>query len=204
MDAVAVPAPFELSGGSLCLDFANTWGDRERPATDLLGSLDQVLAFARQTGLLEAREADALARRARMDPQAADAALVLARASREAIYALCSELAAGRPPRAAPLDAFNLALAGALPHLRLVAGGAGLRWGWEGAGESLAAPLWPILRSAAELLASPEAGRIRECGGTQCTWLFLDRSRAGTRRWCSMTSCGNRAKARRHYHKGAG
>ena len=199
----AAPPPFELSGGCLCLDFANTWGDRERPATDLLQSLDQVLAFARQTGLLAQEDVDALTALARKDPAAAQGALVRARELREAIYSLCSDQAAGRPPGAGPLRAFNLALAEALPHLRLQAEAEGYGWGWEGTRTSLTAPLWPILRSAAELLASPDLVRLRECGGTQCNWLFLDRSRAGTRRWCSMTSCGNRAKARRHYHKGS-
>jgi hypothetical protein len=44
--------------------------------------------------------------------------------------------------------------------------------------------------------------RVRRCANPECGWLFLDDSRAGKRRWCSMSSCGNRARARRHYHKG--
>jgi predicted RNA-binding Zn ribbon-like protein len=40
---------------------------------------------------------------------------------------------------------------------------------------------------------------IRECAAGTCTWLFLDRSRSHRRRWCSMTSCGNREKVRRFY-----
>ena len=63
------------------------------------------------------------------------------------------------------------------------------------------APLWPIARSAAHLLTSAELTRVRECDGTSCNWLFFDRSRGGSRRWCSMESCGNRAKARRHYRR---
>ncbi|TAL94280.1 MAG: hypothetical protein EPN73_18145 [Paraburkholderia sp.] len=37
-----------------------------------------------------------------------------------------------------------------------------------------------------------------ECAA--CSWLFLDLSRSRSRRWCSMATCGNRAKAQRHYH----
>jgi predicted RNA-binding Zn ribbon-like protein len=62
-------------------------------------------------------------------------------------------------------------------------------------------PLWPILRSAADLLTSPEVHAVKECGSDRCSWLFVDRSRTHRRRWCDMKSCGNRAKARRHYQK---
>ncbi|MFF9228910.1 MULTISPECIES: CGNR zinc finger domain-containing protein [unclassified Streptomyces] len=54
---------------------------------------------------------------------------------------------------------------------------------------------------ADELLASPLVQRIRRCEGPGCGWFFLDRSRSGTRRWCSPGDCGNRDRARRHYHR---
>ncbi|WP_232524336.1 CGNR zinc finger domain-containing protein [Nocardiopsis gilva] len=46
------------------------------------------------------------------------------------------------------------------------------------------------------------ADRIRRCEGDHCVLYFFDTSRNGTRRWCSMAVCGNRAKAQRHYRKG--
>jgi predicted RNA-binding Zn ribbon-like protein len=42
---------------------------------------------------------------------------------------------------------------------------------------------------------------VRRCASDACLWLFIDESKAGTRRWCDMSSCGNRAKSRRHYLK---
>ncbi|MFF9587504.1 CGNR zinc finger domain-containing protein [Streptomyces achromogenes] len=54
---------------------------------------------------------------------------------------------------------------------------------------------------ADELLAGPLVQRIRRCEGPGCGWFFLDRSRSGTRRWCSSGDCGNRDRARRHYHR---
>jgi predicted RNA-binding Zn ribbon-like protein len=60
--------------------------------------------------------------------------------------------------------------------------------------------LAPVVWSAAELLTSGPLERVRECPGDDtCGWLFLDTSRNGSRRWCDMRTCGNRAKARRHY-----
>ncbi|HEX6938971.1 MAG TPA: CGNR zinc finger domain-containing protein [Longimicrobiales bacterium] len=72
-----------------------------------------------------------------------------------------------------------------------------LRWAWRGAGEELEFPLWPVIRSAADLLASGDSRRIRVCAGPDCGWLFVDRSRNGMRRWCDMKLCGTREKARR-------
>jgi hypothetical protein len=44
-------------------------------------------------------------------------------------------------------------------------------------------------------------GRLRPCANEQCRLFLLDHSRAGTARWCSMSGCGNRMKARRHYSR---
>src|SRR5258708_7059779 len=60
----------------------------------------------------------------------------------------------------------------------------------------------PSARELATALARLD--RVRRCANPECGWLFLDDSRAGKRRWCSMSACGNRAKARRHYHKSKG
>jgi predicted RNA-binding Zn ribbon-like protein len=74
-------------------------------------------------------------------------------------------------------------------------------WHWGGPEQALDRPLWPIVRSAAELLSSDERTLLRECAAETCSWLFLDRSRSRRRRWCDMATCGNRAKARRHYQR---
>jgi predicted RNA-binding Zn ribbon-like protein len=58
-----------------------------------------------------------------------------------------------------------------------------------------------VVWSAASLLISPDLRFVRECAGSPCGWLFLDKSRNHARRWCSMQYCGNRAKSRRHYRR---
>jgi predicted RNA-binding Zn ribbon-like protein len=192
---------FELSGGALCLDFANTWSDRGRPETDQLLSYPDLLAFAQEAGLLSAGEGERLSRRAQREPQAAAAALALSRDLRETLYRSLSAVAADRGPAAADLERLNAALPEALSRLRLERRGTELVWAWAAPDAPLETPLWPVLRSAAELLTSEERQRVRECAGSACTWLFLDRSRNRSRRWCSMETCGNRAKAHRHYRR---
>lgn len=61
--------------------------------------------------------------------------------------------------------------------------------------------LYPIAHSAARLLVEDSLYYIRECADQTCEWIFLDCSKSHRRRWCDMKSCGNRAKARRHYRK---
>lgn len=194
---------FELSGGALCLDFANTWSDRGRPETDKLRDYSDLLGFALAAGLLTAGEEAHLTRRAEQDPQAATAALALGRSLRETLYGIFSTVAAGRAPEAADLERLNAVLPEALSRLRLECRGTELVWAWAAPEDPLESPLWPVLRSAAELLTSEERQRMRECAGSACTWLFLDHSRNRSRRWCSMETCGNRAKAHRHYRRGS-
>jgi predicted RNA-binding Zn ribbon-like protein len=192
---------FELSGGALCLDFANSWGDRGRPETDKLLGYSDLLAFALQAGLLTAGKETGLAGRAEREPEEAAAALALARDLRETLYRIFSAAAAGNGPEAADLERLNAALPKALSHLHLERQGTELIWAWATPDDPLESPLWPVLRSAADLLTSEERRQVRECAANACTWLFLDHSRNRSRRWCSMETCGNRAKAQRHYRR---
>ena len=77
----------------------------------------------------------------------------------------------------------------------------GFTWLWAEGGKALDCMLWPIARSAADLLTEGPLAAIRLCEGRDCGWLFLDTSRNRTRRWCDMRICGNRAKARRHHER---
>jgi predicted RNA-binding Zn ribbon-like protein len=192
---------FELSGGDPSLDFVNTWGDRGRPDSDRLGSYAHLLAFVRQAGLVDPEVLARLEAGAQADEGAAGAAFAVAGRLREALYGLFSARAHGRALPVAGLATLNEALRKALPHLGLEERGGTTTWRWRMEGGPLEAPLWPLARAAAELLARTPPAPLRECAGAQCTWLFLDVSRSGSRRWCSMTSCGNREKARRHYHR---
>jgi predicted RNA-binding Zn ribbon-like protein len=103
-------------------------------------------------------------------------------------------------PTPIDLDALRAAYCAALQHARLTpAADGGYVWDWIEA-EALDRVIWPIARSAIELLTSPEVARVKECANAAgCGWLFLDRSKNGSRRWCSMDECGSRDKMRRQY-----
>ncbi len=120
---------------------------------------------------------------------------------REAIYRIFASIASDDRPDVEDLELLNGALGPALANARIVEGQDGFTWDWAGDELSLDRMLWPVARSAAELLSSAQLNRARQCADEKCGWLFLDMSRNRSRRWCSMEYCGNRNKARNYYHR---
>jgi predicted RNA-binding Zn ribbon-like protein len=193
----------ELVGGRICLDFANTLGQHHpEPLSEWLHAYEDLVWWALRAGILPESEAPALLERARKYPQAAAEVFRRAIELREAVFRIFSAAAARRDPERADLDVLNGELARAMPHARIapVSSGCSCDWAWEENG-ALDRVLWPVARSAAEALTSEDVGRIGECAGDECQWLYLDTSRNHSRRWCVMSDCGNRAKAKRHYRR---
>jgi predicted RNA-binding Zn ribbon-like protein len=195
---IATPAGYlyELSGGELCLDFANTVDSRptEEPR-ELLSDYSNLVQWSAQAGAITPRAAKRLDREADRQRGLATAVLRRARTLREAIFRVFSAVAFGTTPPNAALDVLNRHLPAVLKHLRVMRDGADYRWEWERE-DALDHMLWPVLRSAAELLTSDRLDRVRVCSADDCDWLFLDQSKNRTRRWCDMTVCGNRNKVR--------
>jgi predicted RNA-binding Zn ribbon-like protein len=196
--------PFKYVGGDPSLDLVNTvdWTPRGLEH-DRLSGYDRLTRWAEGAGLLAPAAARRLRAAGAARPRDAAAAYQRARWLRWVLQRVFEATAAGARPGPA-LDDLNRALADILPHLTLApgAGAAGgepgpLRWEWRDAGERLDSVLWPVVRAAADLLASDEAGRVRVCGGLDCGWTYVDRSRNGLRRWCEMEVCGTREKSRR-------
>jgi predicted RNA-binding Zn ribbon-like protein len=186
-----------MPGGALCLDFVNTVDPRHRlPSDDFLEDYRALVEWAAQAGAIGAAEARALATVSRRQPAAAAKVHRRAIALREALYELLRPGRAGSKRRRAN-DTLNQELQRAMRHAVLEPAGGGFHLGWA-ASADLDRPLWRVAHSAADLLTSSAAARIRECEGEGCGWLFLDVSATRRRRWCSMAVCGNRAKAQRH------
>ena len=121
---------------------------------------------------------------------------------REAIYRIFSGIAQDEEVEDADLGILNGVLSDAMSHLKISKSSGGFTWDWFGSAEAFDQISWPVVRSAAELLNSEQLDRVRHCADDRgCGMLFLDTSRNKSRRWCSMESCGNRAKAKRHYQR---
>jgi predicted RNA-binding Zn ribbon-like protein len=184
--------PFDLEG-HLALDFCNTIGDwRAEVLRERLFSFSRLVEFGRETGALTAPDAAGLLEEASNQPESASAALAAALTARRRIFVMLAAAAAGHAIAREDLDWLADA---ARPHLGLAPRDEGYEW--TSASGGLDAVLGAVLVSAANLVVSPDLASLRECGAGECSWLFFDRSRNNSRRWCSMASCGNRAKARR-------
>lgn len=195
---------FELMGGPVCLDFVNTLDDRfsDQPK-ELLQSYLDLARFAEDTGILDDLQMDRLFTRSEQTPEA-ERALREAIEMREAMYAVFWAVVKRKPLPAAPLLALNQFIRAAAQHVSLVPAGGRLEWRFDSVRTDFETLLWPIARSAAELLSSDQLAYVRACASKTCEWLFLDESKNHRRRWCDMAKCGNRAKVKRFYVRNKG
>lgn len=186
--------------GAPCLAFANTldWHAAAQPV-ETLHSYADLVNWAATTGILRAADRAALQALAAPQPDAATATYAAALALREAIYRLFTTLGRGEAPSPADLAHITADYQQATAHLQLVHHDNGFGWQWTTLTADLAAPLWPVAWSTVELIMSPWLERVKQCEDERgCGYLFIDTSKNRSRRWCSMESCGNRAKVQRH------
>ena len=192
----------DFIAGEAALDFINTMAGRDQSSPrDRLDSYERLLEWAAHANLLPGKRLRALARLAQAEPAAAAKALARAKMLREALFAVVSALAAGRAPAAEALAVFRVFwLAGATAQdFRFADGRLALEIAAEDDDLDLICAIvaWRVVENV--LTAPP--GRLRVCPGPDCAWTFIDRSKAGRRRWCDMAVCGNAAKSRRFYAK---
>ncbi len=170
---------FRFLGGRACLDLTATAGELGRRA-DRLRTPQDLASWLVGAGLAD------------QPPAASRQDLAHARTLREALYQTIKRLMAGQPPGPGDLAIINDWACRPLPRRWLEADNGQLRARTDAT--TAAALVASVARDAVDLLGGPLAHRIRECSAQDCALLFLDTSRAGRRRWCSMATCGARAK----------
>lgn len=183
----------------LCLDFINTEGRVRNGPPDRLDDLGVFVQWAADEGMIEA---DSSSKLLQSMPEGAvrDRFLAAARDFREALYRIFAAAIEGTAPKPADIAILNRRLAPAMQSLSLT---------WEEGKFLLGAPepetpddlLSQIASSAAHLVRSDKLERVKECSSDTCASLFIDESKNRSRRWCDMSDCGNKAKARRFYRR---
>jgi predicted RNA-binding Zn ribbon-like protein len=189
---IIVPRP------DLSLGLANTVIWRGSAPEESLHTFQDVLAWLASAKVLPERAIADLHKWSDAHPAGAAAVFSETIEIRETLYRLFHSVATQSAPANEDLRRLNRALNEAAPRANLERADKAFGWRIE-AKPTAAGILAPVLWSAADILVGPDSARLRECANDRCLWLFLDDSKNGTRRWCSMQSCGNRAKAHRHY-----
>ena len=196
-----------LVGGHVALDLVNTVAPRlpdNAEQVEYVGAPEDLLRWARRVKLVTEAESMSIQAAWVAAPASAAQALHAAVDIREATYgilmAALGDPAAATPGAAEELERLNLRWAAATARSGLVLGGPTGPVVRLSVGSNPAPLIGDRLAHAAvDLLRTVDLGHVRVCpvaeGG--CGWLFLDRSRNGSRRWCAMADCGTQAKSRR-------
>ena len=181
------------------LDFHNTvaWPRRGKSNNRLPRPIDLV-RWATESGIITRDETRKLRAYCIRDGSRSRLELAEALRLRDLMHHLFSDLVEQRPPADASIAALNRHLKKLRSRQRIEWQHGELRWS-------------PVVRrgtklimdrlalNAAELLTSEDVQRLRTCANPECGWLFLDTTRNGLRKWCSMAECGGRAKSKRYY-----
>jgi predicted RNA-binding Zn ribbon-like protein len=180
---------FHLIGGRLCLDFLNTadWAPSGDAIVENLTREEDMMTWCRRVGLHDLRESVKLS------------GMEDLRDFRSALRRVFLKTMEKVEPDRRDLAMLNGHLGFASHSAPLVFSDRGLRFS-----RAVSVQQAIALSAAAVLTDGHEIGRLKSCPADDCGWLFLDESRNRRRKWCSMEICGNRAKARRHYHRHAG
>ena len=170
---------FRFTSGRVCLDMLATVGSRSLAAVDRWRDGADLGRWCVDAGLLD--EA----------PAVSGAGLEAAREVREALYRLVQARREARLPEREDVDLLNAWAARPPPAPQLGPDGRSKHMVLDG---TLDAALAAVAHDAVDLLAGPQIGKVRECAEETCSILFVDASRPGKRRWCSMNRCGNKVK----------
>ncbi|HEX2410019.1 MAG TPA: ABATE domain-containing protein [Solirubrobacteraceae bacterium] len=179
-----------IVGGDLALDLANTLEGRDTPET--LVDYAELAAWAGLVGAVD--DAEPLTAIAAGQPAAARRALDDVRRLRTTVDGVFRPLAEHDAPPPDALEALAAFAAEAAAHAQLVPHDGGFELSWPA--DNVRRPLWPIAIAAVDLLRAGPLDRLKACAN--CPWLFIDRSRNRSRRWCSMDECGVHLKMRRY------
>jgi predicted RNA-binding Zn ribbon-like protein len=198
--ATATRAPrsaFSFVGERLWLDFVNTDGGTHDP--DTIADFDLLVSWLETAVAFDTERAQMMRRRAIQQPSGATAALMDARRVRSALRTLAERGGVAPQVRLEALAEINRVLgrSAGTRRLEMRLDGTFAR-SFVPVGDAFAGLMIPIVESAADALILGELARVRRCADPRCARVFYDNTKNAARRWCDMSTCGNRAKAARH------
>ena len=191
---------FYFVGGHLCLDFVNTRVASGGEAVELLNGIGDLVDWARLAGVITDAQSDELrwqwSRR-----RDADAMLERVKEFRETLLRMAERVAAGKSIPESSLGQINEFLARRVGRVVVERVKGGFEKKFAADIKEPADLLWPIADSASNLLCYGDLSLVRKCENPECVLYFHDTTKNHSRRWCSMSACGNRMKAAAFYKR---
>jgi predicted RNA-binding Zn ribbon-like protein len=178
-------------------EFINTDDLENGQPVDKLPTLDAALRWFVDRGVIHLEGADRVRAQSAIQPEVATRDLARVRAVRSALREVADAVVEHRAPREGALDAVNRALH-ARQVIELIPAPDGVHVDHRHVGDPVDDALARLADPLVTELTSGHPERIRVCANDRCQWVFYDTSRTARRRWCDMSTCGNRAKAARH------
>ncbi len=190
-----------ICGGALCIDFINTVKDRvSNPMMDYLSDFADLLYWAKRLEIIDVRSYKELLQHATRHPNQASAFFKETIAFRELLYQVLHTTVKTGKATPALLDGYNRVLADYFSCKKIEQLNSELVSGWHFGKGSFKHILAGIVDDSYELLLSADLlEKVKEC--PKCHWLFLDTTKNGKRRWCTMKTCGASVKALEWYHR---
>jgi predicted RNA-binding Zn ribbon-like protein len=195
-------SPFSFIAGSLCLDFVNTVSPRVcGQSRDKLGDVADLIRWSQEAGIIQEGEPLELLAYLEVDSNSAAKVLEEARGLREALFRIFEASVRRKTPAARDVATLNEVLRALPVRLEICSHGQDFRCERKSAQTDYGRLLAPVAWSAADLLASDQVHRVRQCADAECGWLFVDTTKNHSRRWCAMSDCGSHAKSKRYYQR---
>lgn len=191
-----------LDGGVLCFHFINTvYAWRGVNLHEYLNTYDDLIKWCKKVNILSAAQRENLLKEAALHPLKTKKALQQLKEAREMMYHFFSVLAAGSEDHMPPkiLAGFNTALSNSLSHLVFTANHKAVVLKWRNEENDLLEPLWVVVKSAYDVVTTEDRSCLKEC--PKCGWMFIDKTKNNTRRWCNPAFCGSTEKSKKYYQK---
>ncbi|HYL98007.1 MAG TPA: CGNR zinc finger domain-containing protein [Blastocatellia bacterium] len=190
---------FLFIGNYLCLDFVNTRILKAGNIVDMIGSFGGLAGWAAAAKVFP--ESKIKSARTRWSTPAVRDCMSQALDLRSRMSVAVTRLSSGKQPSREIVDAVNRVLEKRIGHTRVVRERGQYKREFEAELNHPVQLIVPIAESFGDLLCYADPSLIKKCGNPECVLWFYDTTRSHTRRWCRMSSCGNRAKAAAHYRR---
>ena len=178
-------------------DFLNTYELESGAPTEHLTTPDAAFDWIASRDVVHRSLLDDARKRVSRDDAVAERVLARIKRVRDALRKVAYAVAENRPAPGPALSEVNRALR-AREIIELEPAADGIRVGHRHVGDPVDDALARLAQPVVQAIATGHEDRIRICANDECRWIFFDESPTGRRRWCDMSTCGNRAKAARH------